>query len=101
MHYLTPESDRVAAAGVRTGALLLEGGMDDDEIEGLYQWAPGACFKCGRGEVLTTRLGQIDTPAGVRYDVRACLYCVLDLERERERHAKRAGLKYVPGLLGL
>lgn len=72
----------------------------DDEIEGLYQWAPGPCFKCGHGEVLTTRLGQIDTPAGVRYDVRACLACVLDLEHERERHAERARLTYAPGQLG-
>lgn len=101
MHYLTPESDRVAAAGVRTGALLLEGGMDENEIAKLYPWALGSCFKCARSGLDTTRLGQIDTPAGVRYDVRACLDCILDLEHERERHAKRVGLKYAPGLLGL
>ncbi len=73
----------------------------NDDIAGLYTWAPGACFKCARTGLPTTRLDQIDTPAGVRYDVRACVDCLLDLERERQRHAERTGRKYVPGLLGL
>lgn len=75
--------------------------MDDDEIAALYRWAPGSCFRCARSGVITARLDQIDTPAGVRYDVRACRDCVLCLEHERQLHAKRTGQRYVPGKLGL
>lgn len=75
--------------------------MEDAEIAGLYQWVLGACFKCAREEVETTRLGQIDTPSGACYDIRACRSCLLDLERERRRHAERVGERYRPGRLGV
>lgn len=73
--------------------------MDDDEIAGLYPWALGSCFRCAHEGVDTTSLGLIDTPSGARYDVRACLRCLLGLERERRRHAERAGQRYQPGKL--
>lgn len=74
--------------------------MTDDQILALYQWATGTCFRCARTNVDTTRIRELDTPAGVRYDIRACRECVLDLEGERERHAKRAGHEYIAGELG-
>ncbi|MET9222286.1 hypothetical protein ABZX65_26470 [Streptomyces sp. NPDC003300] len=74
--------------------------MDDEDITRLYLWATGSCFRCARSRVETTSLNQIDTPAGVRYDVRACRACVIDLEYERMRRADRLGARYMPGGLG-
>lgn len=74
--------------------------MDDDAILSLYEWATGACFRCARTDLDTTRLKELRPPAGVRYDVRACRACILGLEVEREHHAKRTGSEYVPGQLG-
>lgn len=72
--------------------------MDDREILSLYQWAPGACFRCaGDGE--TTRLQILTPPAGGNYDVRACRDCLLDLEAMTQRAAERAGCTYSPGQL--
>lgn len=73
---------------------------DDDEILGLYQWQTGTCFKCAHTGIDTTRLREITTRAGVRYDVRACRDCVLALEGERRRIAEKQGREYVPGRLG-
>jgi hypothetical protein len=101
MHYPRPELDRFATAvGVRVTAPLPEDGMDDEDIARLYLWALGSCFRCARSGVDTTSLDRIDTPAGVCYDVRACRACVIDLEHERMRRARRVGSRYVPGMLG-
>jgi hypothetical protein len=74
--------------------------MEDDAILALYEWAPGNCFRCARTGLDTTSVKRIDTPAGVRYDVRACRDCVLAIEGERKRQAEEAGQEYVPGRAG-
>lgn len=74
--------------------------MTRDEILALYQWATGSCFRCARTDLPTTLLGEIDTPIGTHYEVRACKDCILDLEMEQLRLAERRGREYVPGQLG-
>jgi hypothetical protein len=76
------------------------GSMDDPELLALYEWAPGDCFRCAQTGVDTASVKQIDTPAGVRYDARACRGCVLAIEGERKRHAEETGQEYVPGHVG-
>jgi hypothetical protein len=74
--------------------------MDDEEILALYEWAPGSCFRCARTGLDTASVKRIDTPAGVRYDVRACRDCVLAIERERQCQAQESGQEYMPGRAG-
>lgn len=73
--------------------------MDDRHITSLYRWEPGSCFRCARTDLDTTRISEINTRAGVKYDVRACRDCILELEAEQQRRAERAGREYVPGTL--
>lgn len=69
-------------------------------IAGLYTWTSGDCFRCADIGILVTRLAQIDTPLGDRYQVQACRRCVLAMEDERRRYAERTGGEYMPGRLG-
>lgn len=65
-----------------------------------YQWAVGDCFRCASRHLLTTPMGEIPTPIGDTYQIRACQPCVLEMEEERRRHTARRGLRYQPGMLG-
>ena len=65
-----------------------------------YQWTVGDCFRCATPQVLATRVGDINTPSGDHYEVRACGRCVLVMEEERRQWAERRGLDYQPGGLG-
>jgi hypothetical protein len=74
--------------------------MDSGNILDLYEWAPGACFRCARSGVDTAVVGLLRPPEGAPQEVRACYSCLLRLESEKEDAAKRADLPYTPGQLG-
>lgn len=74
--------------------------VNREDVLNCYVWTEGSCFRCARSRLPVTRLGRIDTPAGVAYEISACHECVLALERERERLARRRGLAFEPGHLG-
>jgi hypothetical protein len=74
--------------------------MTPDAILAHYSWAIGSCFRCGESQVFATRIDEIVTPRGDRYELCACGSCVLSLEEERRRFAERKGLSYQPGSLG-
>lgn len=65
-----------------------------------YAWAVGDCFRCAKSEVPTAKVGEIGTPVGDLYTVRACEGCILEMEGERRRWAEQRGLEYEPGHLG-
>lgn len=74
--------------------------MGDGKILALYRWQlAGACFRCARVGLDTTLIKRVRTPLGDEVEFRACKECVLDLERERYRHAEKAGVEYIPGTL--
>lgn len=74
--------------------------MDREDVLNRYVWTSGSCFRCARLGVLVTDLDLIQTPAGATYVIRACQECVLALEDERQRAARRAQRTYEPGGLG-
>ena len=74
--------------------------MTPDAILALYEWAIGTCFRCGEVDVFVTRIDEIVTPRGERYELSACGACVLNLEEERRRYAERKGIAYQAGGLG-
>ncbi|MFB6573032.1 hypothetical protein [Streptomyces noursei] len=45
-------------------------------------------------------MGEIATPLGETYEIRACEACVVAMEEERRRWAERRGHGYLPGGLG-
>jgi hypothetical protein len=61
-----------------------------------YVWAAGACYRCQAEGEQTAIVGRLPTKPSAT-EVRACLNCVLGLEREREQAAHRYGRPYVPG----
>lgn len=74
--------------------------MTPDAILALYEWKTGTCFRCADDDVYVTPIEDIDTPAGLVYEIAACGECILALENERRRYAVRRGLEYQPGSLG-
>lgn len=75
--------------------------MEPEEILAFYTWEGGTCFRHpGRGEVDTTHLGTVHPRGEADADIRGCKQCVLELEGERMRAARRAGVRYEPGQLG-
>ena len=74
--------------------------MTPDAILAHYTWVIGTCFRCGGADVFVTRMSEIVTPRGERYELSACGSCVLKLEEERRRYAERKGKSYEPGGLG-
>ena len=74
-----------------------EAAMTPDVILALYPWKIGDCFRCAEAELFVTPLGRIDTPSGAQYELNACGGCALAMETERQRHARRRGLRYQPG----
>ncbi len=74
--------------------------MHADDVLAAYTWSAGDCFRCATPQVPTVSVGEIDTPSGERYDIRACGRCVVAMEAERQRWARRHGLAYRPGELG-
>ncbi|WP_416476865.1 hypothetical protein [Streptomyces sp. LKA04] len=75
--------------------------MDRQQILDLYEWAGGVCFRHpGKGQVATTHVETIRPAGGGLQDVRACVECVLDMERLRAGAAARRGTAYLPGRLG-
>jgi hypothetical protein len=65
-----------------------------------YQWALGNCFRCSRRGTYTAVVGELRRESD-RVAVRACMACVLRLERDREQAARRYGWPYEPGDLSL
>jgi len=74
--------------------------MTPDAILALYDWQIGACFRCGQADLFVTRVDEIVTPRGEKYELSACGSCVLAMEEERRRFAERRGRAYDPGGLG-
>ena len=74
--------------------------MTPDVILALYDWETGACFRCGRTALFVTRVDEIVTPRGERYELSACGACVSWMEEQRRRYAERRGRTYEPGKLG-
>ncbi|MFG2328222.1 hypothetical protein ACGFMM_01215 [Streptomyces sp. NPDC048604] len=74
--------------------------MTPDAILALYDWEIGACFRCSAADAFVTRIDEIVTPRGERYELSACGICVLGMEEERRHHAERKGFPYVAGELG-
>lgn len=71
--------------------------MTPDVILACYPWVIGSCFRCGAIELFVTPMDEIVTPRGERYGLAACGSCILRLEEERRRYAKRTGAAYQPG----
>lgn len=91
----------MAVIDSRPNALAaLEGAMHTDDVLAAYTWSAGDCFRCATAKTCTTRVGDIDTPGGEHYEIRACGSCVLLMEEERRQWAQRQGLPYRPGGLG-
>lgn len=75
--------------------------MDSEQILHRYTWSQGVCFRHpAGGEVDTAEVKAIHPRHGGREAVRACRACVLDMEKERQDAADRAGIPYEPGRAG-
>lgn len=61
-----------------------------------YEWSPGDCYRCARHDENTAALGRLPH-GGEKVEVRACVGCVIALERERQAAAERYGWPYEPG----
>lgn len=99
----TPGCPRASSApSWRTPSTLSEEVVTNEgAILGAYEWTVGDCFRCAQRETPTTRVGEIETPIGDVYEIRACKTCVLCMEAGRRRDAERHGWQYRPGCLGM
>jgi hypothetical protein len=62
-----------------------------------YAWERGrTCYRCARDDVETATVAALHQE-GRTLPVPACPSCVIVLEREREREARRFGWPYRPG----
>lgn len=75
--------------------------MDSEQILHRYTWSQGVCFRHpASGKVDTTEVKAIHPRHGGREAVRACRFCILDMEEQRRAAALEAGLPYGPGHAG-